>query len=74
MPLKYLSNIRRSLKMSLINGKIHLEMTWIENCVLSSAGESATFKITDTKLYAPIVTLSTEDNVKLMNTKLCLQK
>ena len=51
--------------MSLINVKVHLEMTWIEKFVLSSAGESATFKITDTKLYAPIVTLSTEDNVKL---------
>ena len=33
--------------------------------MLSSAEDSATFKITDTKLYVPIITLSTEDNVKL---------
>ena len=37
----------------------------IENCVLSSAGIPATFKITDAKLYILIVTLSTKDNVKL---------
>ena len=40
-------------------------MTWIENCELSSAGDFATFKITNAKLYFPIVTLLTEDNVKL---------
>ena len=51
--------------MPLINCELHLELSWIENCVLPSAGDSATFKITDTKLYYPIVTLSTEDYVKL---------
>ena len=51
--------------MPLINCKFYLEMTWIENCVLSSAGDFATFKITNAKLYFPIVTLLTEDNVKL---------
>ena len=50
VPLKYLSNFRRSLEMPLIE----LSLGWIENCVLS--GTAATFKITDAKLYVPIVT------------------
>ena len=33
--------------------------------ILSSAGTAVTFKITDAKLYVPIVTLKTEDNTKL---------
>ena len=36
-----------------------------ENCILSSAGTAVTFEITETKLYVPVVTLKTEDNVKL---------
>ena len=65
VPLKYLSNFWRSLEMPLINCKIELSLKWIENCILSSAGTAATFKITDAKLYVPIVTLKTEDNTKL---------
>ena len=45
--------------------KIHLELNWIENWVLSSDGNSAKFKTTDAKLYVPIVTLSNKDNVNL---------
>ena len=61
--------------MPLINCKVELSLRWIENCVLTSAAvdgnvnntsaDSATFKITDAKLYVPIVTLSAEDNAKL---------
>ena len=61
--------------MPLINCKVELSLKWIENCVLTSAAigadanatgaDSATFKITDAKLYVPIVTLSAEDNAKL---------
>ena len=51
--------------MPLINCKIELSLKWIENCILSSLGTAATFKITDTKFYVPIVTLKTEDNTKL---------
>ena len=64
VPLKYLSNFWRSLEMSLINGKVELALTWIEKCMLTVAN-AATFKITDAKLYVPIVTLSAENNVKL---------
>ena len=65
VPLKYLSNFWRSLEMPLINCKVEFSLKWIENCILSSAGTAATFTITDTKLYVPVVTLKTEDNVKL---------
>ena len=53
--------------MLLINCKVELSLKWIENCVLITAANAykATFEIIDGKLYVPIVTLSTEDNVKL---------
>ena len=49
--------------MPLINCKVHLELNWIEDCILSSAGHSAKFEITDAKLHVPVVTLSTKDSV-----------
>ena len=50
--------------MPLINCKVHIELMWIDKCVLSSVGDSATLKITKTKLYVSVVTLSTNDNIK----------
>ena len=76
VPLKYLSNFFRSLEMSLINCKIHLELNWNNNCVMYGAdtygcgdnvyNREAIFQITSTKLYVPIVTLSTKGNVNLI--------
>ena len=51
--------------MPLINCKIKLSLNWIERCLLTIAN-AAIFKITDAKLYVLIVTLSAEDNVKLL--------
>ena len=51
--------------MPLINCKIHLELNRIEDYILSSAEDSAKFKITDAKLHVPIVTSSTKDNANL---------
>ena len=75
VPLKYLSNLFRSLEMPLTNCKIHLELNWNNNCVMYgvdtfAGGDNAnnreiTFKITSTKLYVPTATLSTKDNVNL---------
>ena len=65
VPLKYLSNFWRPLEMPLINCKIHLELNWSKDCVMSTIADT-TFKITNTKLYPPIVTLSSKDNVKLV--------
>ena len=63
--LKYLSNFSRSLEMPLISCKIHLELYWTKDSILSSDGNSAKFKITDAKLHVPIVTLPAKDNVNL---------
>ena len=41
--------------MPLINCKVNLELNWIEDCILSSAGNSK-FEIADAKLHVPIVT------------------
>ena len=54
--------------MPLINCEVNLILTSSEDCVISSAtatGETK-FKITDTKLYVPVGTLSTQDNAKLL--------
>ena len=52
--------------MPLINCKTHLELSWTKYCVMCNVVGVSTFKITNTKLYAPIVTLSSKDNVKLV--------
>ena len=62
VPLKYLSNFFRSLKMPLINFKIKLNLTFKKKCVLSNDDGDDVFIINDTKLYVPVVTLSKEDN------------
>ena len=51
--------------MPLINCKVELPLSWDWNCVLSNLVGASIFKITDAKLYVPIVTLSKEDNAKL---------
>ena len=51
--------------MPLINCKIHLELNRTKDCVMSLIADT-TFKKTNTKLYVPIVTLSSKDNVKLV--------
>ena len=69
VPQKYLSNFWRNIEMPLINCEINLILTWSANCVIAStavANQNATFAITDTKLYVPVVTLSTKDNSKLL--------
>ena len=50
--------------MPLINCKVELSLKWYERCLLTAAN-TATFKITDAKLYVPIVILSIEDNSDL---------
>ena len=41
-------------------------MTWSDKCVLSNNTKATAFAVTDTKLYVPVVTLSTQDNAKLL--------
>ena len=80
IPLKHLSNFWRALNIPLINCEVELILTWSKNCVLADmttrdtedddpaivAPSGAKFKITDTKLYVPVVTLSKENDIKLL--------
>ena len=69
VPLKYLSNFWRILEMLLINYEINLDLNWFKNSVIVTtniAAQAATLSITDTKLYVLVVTLSTQDNAKLL--------
>ena len=66
VPLKYLSNFWRTLEMPLMSCEVEPILTWSEDCVISSATGETKFAITETKLYVPVVTLSTEDNAKLL--------
>ena len=54
--------------MTWINYEINLIPTWTANCVISNAAknQATTFAINDTKLYLPIITLSSQDNAKLL--------
>ena len=69
VPMKYLSNFWRTLEMPLINCEVNLILTWSKDCVIVSsadANQNATFAITETKLYIPVITLSQQDNAKLL--------
>ena len=79
IPLKYLGNFWRALNIPLISCEVSLELKWNKNCVITSqqigvnldggntaAPTSATFAINDCKLYAPAVTLSKDDEIKLL--------
>ena len=81
IPLKYLSNFWRNLDMSLINCEISLTLSWYEDSVITSKATrdaaapivainyptNVVFKITDCKLYVPVVTLSAEEDNELLN-------
>ena len=52
--------------MLLINCEVNLELTWSRDCVITNYTGEGKFAITETKLYVPVVTLSTKDNEKLL--------
>ena len=67
--LKNLTNFWRALKMPLISCEINLQLKLSEKFILvagTAANQVPEFKIADTKLYVPVVILSTQDNVKLL--------
>ena len=81
IPLKYLGNFWRSLGIPLISCEITLILIWYKECVLVgrafigppadaanriNSPTSAKFEITDCKLYVPVVTLSAENDNKLL--------
>ena len=82
IPLKYLGNFWRALNIPLISCGVSLELKWDKNCVITSleqrqvdagppvvrdnAPTGATLAINDCKLYVPAVTLSRDDEIKLL--------
>ena len=52
--------------MPLINCEVNLILTWSSTCVITNSTAVGKFAITDTKLYVPVVTFSTQDNSKLL--------
>ena len=52
--------------MLLINCEINLMVTWSANCVICEADIAIFFAMTDSKLHVPVVTLLTQDNMKLL--------
>ena len=80
IPLKYLGNFWRALNIPLISCEVSLELKWDKNCAITSlkqrdigegnrdnAPTGATLAINDCKLYVPAVTLSKDDEIKLLN-------
>ena len=77
-----LFNFWRALNIPLISCEVSLELKWDKNCVITSLGNrivnaglpvvrdngpiGATFTINDCKLYVPVVTLSKDDEIKLL--------
>ena len=82
IPLKYLGNFWRALNIPLISCEVSLEFKWNKNCIITSLKErqvdagppvvrdgattGASLGINDCKLYIPVVTLSKDDEIKLL--------
>ena len=81
IPLKYLGNFWRALNIPLISCEVFLELKWNKNCIMTSLEQrqvdvgppivngtttGATLAINDCKLYVPVVTLSKDDEIKLL--------
>ena len=69
VPLKYLSNFWRFPDLQLIDCDIGLDLSWTIDCVLIEHHNNITeanFMITSTTLYAPLVTLSINDDVQIV--------
>ena len=64
IPLKYLTNFWRTLEIPLSNCVINLNLICFAVCVTATG--AARFAVTATRLYVPVVTLSTQDNTKLL--------
>ena len=55
-----------NLEILLVNCEVNPILKWLSNWVTFSATGEKKLKITETKLNVPVVTLSTQDNAKLL--------
>ena len=67
MVSKYLNKFWRTLVMPLITCEINFILSWSANRAITEGNRVTTFALTDTKLYVPVVTLSTNDNVIILD-------
>ena len=65
-PIRYLTNFWKTLEMPLINCEIILILTWSSTSVITNSTGIGTFAIADARLYVPVVTLSIQNNAKLL--------
>ena len=56
----------QNFEMPLINFEVNLILTWSKDCVIANSTGAEKFEITDSRLYVPVVILSTQDNAKLL--------
>ena len=61
-----MSNFWRILETPLINCQVNLILIWFKGCVINNSTGAGNFEIKNAKRYVPIVTLSTQDNAKLL--------
>ena len=81
IPLNYLGNFWRALNIPIISCEVSLELKWNKNCIITSLEQrqvdagppvgngtttGGTLAINDCKLYVPVVTLSKDDEIKLL--------
>ena len=79
IPLKYLGNFWRALNIPLISCEVSLELKWNKTCVITSqqirvnldgansaAPTNGTLATNDSKVYIPVLTLSKDDEIKLL--------
>ena len=52
--------------MPFINCEVNLILTWSSTSVITNSTGAGRFAITDTRLYVPVVTLSIQENTKLL--------
>ena len=64
--LKQWFHLWGTIEMLLINCEVNLILTWSSTYVITNPTSAGTFETTDTRLYVPVVTLSTQDNSKLL--------
>ena len=80
--MKYLGNFWRALNIPLISCEVSLKLKWDKNCIITSlelrqvdagppvvrdnAPTGVALSITDCKLYVPVVTLSKDDEIRLL--------
>ena len=69
VPLRYLINLWRTFEILLSNCEISLPLKWSKTFILvagTAPNQNPKFQITDTILCVHVVTLSTQDNIKLL--------